>query len=239
VFLAEPGLWRAFTMRAHRSSDTAEEQARRLERQVALLRSMAPHVVRFRWEEHTDKWRSAAAACLRHCLAALSRDQLVELQLSGPCVSLAGAGAAAALPQLSGRVTNLALGACSLQPALATLAALGSHLCSLQLSIDSLAYSLFDSIVQLPQLTALRIEAYVWPDLRTLTRLSHLQQLVLRDLRATSQCRMHPPLPASFPAGLQRFSYHSKYRTFEMGGRGLLGGCLHGAAVLGWGVLAE
>ncbi|PRW44546.1 L domain [Chlorella sorokiniana] len=218
VFLSEPGLWRLFTMLIHRSSETREQQSQRLKRRAALLRLVAPHVVRFRWEEHTDKWRLAATRCLERCLAALSSSQLAELQLSGPCISLAGAPAAAALRQLSSRVTSLSLGACLARPASVVLAALSSQLHSLQVSTAGLPPELLGSIVQLRQLTALRIETYAWPDLSSLTRLSRLRQLVLVDVRVGGPGRMQPPMPASFPAGLERFSFHCKYRTFKVAG---------------------
>ncbi len=217
VCFAEPALWRSFTVHAYRVSEAAGEQALRLGCRAALLWRVARHVRCFRWEEHTEAWQSAAALCLSRCLAALHGGQLVQLQLSGPCISLAGANTIAALQQLGSTVTSLQLAACLPVPAAVTAAKLGSRLRSLHLNIIELAPALHDSIVQMAQLTALNIHAYDWPDVAPLTNLRQLKQLVLLDLRmAADDTDMDPPEPASFPAGLERFSYESKYRTFHV-----------------------
>ncbi|KAI7837611.1 hypothetical protein COHA_008537 [Chlorella ohadii] len=218
VCFDEPALWRSFTVRAYRVSETAAEQVLRLGRRAALLACAARHVRRFRWEEHTEELQSAAALCLYHCLGALRGSQLEQLQLSGPCTLLAGADAVAALQQLGSTVASLHLGACSAGPAGFAAAALGSHLRSLQLSTRELAAALLGSIAQMPQLAALRIEAYAWPDLSPLTRISQLRQLVLLDLRADGQDSMRPPALSTFPSCLERFSFESKHRSFQVAG---------------------
>ncbi len=217
VCFGEPALWHSFTVHARRVSEAATELVLRLGCRAALLARVARLVRRFRWEEHTEEWQLTAALCLYSCLAALHGGQLEQLQLSGPCPSLAGADAVAALQQLGSTVARLHLGACSAGTAAYTAAALCNHLRSLQLSTRELPPALLNSIAHMPQLTALRIEAYVWPDLGPLTRISQLRQLVLLDVRFLGGDEMRPPEPASFPAGLERFSFECKHRSFEVG----------------------
>ena len=216
VCFAEPALWHSFTVHAYRASEAAGEQALRLGCRAALLWRVARHMRCFRWEENTEEWQLTVALCLYHCLAALRGSQLEQLQLSGPCTSLAGPDAEAALQQLGSTVASLHLGACSAGPAAFAAAALGSRLRSLQLSTRELPPALLGSIVRMPQLAALRIEAYAWPDLGPLARISQLRQLVLLDLRVDGEDSLQPPEPASFPSSLDCFSCESKHRSFEV-----------------------
>lgn len=226
VYFEEPKLWRSITVRGSHVCERPAERSLRLVRQAAVLRRVAPHVRCFRWEEFTTIVHLADGAGLAHCLSALQHSRLQKLQLCGPCPSVATPAGMSALQQLSSlsSLTSLELGACCAAAAANALGALSSHLRSLQLSTQTVTPVLLHSIAQLAQLTTLHIDAYDWPQLGALTRLSQLRQLVLLDHRVHGDNALQPPPPASFPAGLERFSYGSKYRTFQASNRQCVGG---------------
>lgn len=215
--LSEPQLWRRFVVRGYHPLDAPGQRPQRLRRRAALLRRVAPHVATFRWEEHTFQRDPGAEAGMARCLSALSGGPVSDLQLCGDCPSLESEVAQAALQHLSS-VTRLELGTCSEETVAAALAALGSRLRSLQLRTWELSSEVLESTVQLPQLASLHIEAYAWPALDALTRLSQLKQLVLLDCRGGSVDHgMQPPVPASFSAALERFSYEARHGMFQVG----------------------
>lgn len=150
---------------------------------------------------------------MARCLAALQPGQLAELQLWGNL--RLQAPAVEALHRLSG-VTNLVLVMNSNTSVQAALGALGRRLRSFQLEMDAPPSALLDTIVQLTQLTALGMLAKHWPPLDPLARLCCLKQLILNEPNMASG-PTQLPLPASFPAGLDRYSFDSLDDKFRGG----------------------
>lgn len=241
AFFAEQGLWHIFTANSYTypgngtgkaAARSAAKRNRRFRRQEVLLQRVAPHIACFHWDTPagfglmsnpglqprapSDPPAEASLAC---CLAALHPGRLTELQLPGYFASLGAASSP--LRQLTS-TTSLALYG-HREPVLgAVLGMLGGRLCSLQLSGGHLTATALGSAVQLaPQLTALHIEAgKEWPGLGSLTRLRQLKQLVLEGSGpALGTAPIKPPLPASFPAGLERYSFESRYFDFQASSR--------------------